>query len=159
MLLHKLMHNPAMAWLRKPKNADAAKVILRIGVASAFIFHGKMKLFGGLAVTTSFFEKIGIPLPGVMAPFIGSLEFFGGILLLLGLGTRLLGLLFACDMAVAVTVAIGLAWGKGELELLLLASSLVLLLEGAGTYSLDAWLAKKGTGEHAAAMPMMPPKA
>lgn len=158
MLLHKLMHNPAAVWLRKSGNADWGKLLLRLAVASVFIFHGQMKLFGGLATTAGFFGKIGIPFPGLMAPFIGGLEFFGGILLALGLATRLLGFLFACDMAVAVLVAIGLAWGKGELEIMLFAASLSLLLGGAGSLSLDAWLMRKGTAEHAAAMPMTPPK-
>ena len=101
-----------------------------------------------------FFDKIGIPFPGLMAPFIGSLEFFGGILLILGLATRLLGFMFVCDMAVAILVAKGLVWGKNELEIMLLLSSLSLLLSGAGAYSLDAMLMKRSLREHEAALPM-----
>ncbi|HTK60614.1 MAG TPA: DoxX family protein [Candidatus Baltobacteraceae bacterium] len=154
MLLHKLMHNPVTAYLRKPANADCAKLVIRFAVGAVFIYHGKMKLFGGLAMTTGFFDKIGIPFPGLMAPFIGSLEFFGGILLILGLATRLLGFMFVCDMAVAILVAKGLVWGKNELEIMLLLSSLSLLLSGAGAYSLDAMLMKRSLREHEFALPM-----
>lgn len=154
MFLHKLMHNPVMAHLRKPRHMDLARLILRLGVASAFVFHGKMKIFGGLAMTTGFFDKIGIPAPAFFAHFIGALEFFGGLLLILGLATRLLGLLFAADMLVALLAAIGVTWGKGELEILLMASSLSLMLTGAGAYSLDAWLMRKSAKEHDAAMPV-----
>jgi uncharacterized membrane protein YphA (DoxX/SURF4 family) len=48
-----------------------------------------------------FFASLGIPAPGVMAPMIASLEFFGGMLLIVGLATRLTGLLLACNMFVA----------------------------------------------------------
>lgn len=154
MFLHKLMHNPVMAYLRKPCHLDWARLILRLGVASAFVFHGKMKIFGGLAMTTGFFDKIGIPAPAFFAHAIGALEFFGGILLILGLATRLFGLLFAADMLVALLAAIGVTWGKGELEILLMASSLSLMFTGAGAYSLDAWLVKKSAKEHDAAMPV-----
>ncbi len=50
---------------------------------------------------TDFFTSLGIPAPGVNAVFIVALEFVGGILLALGLGSRLIALLLACDMLVA----------------------------------------------------------
>jgi putative oxidoreductase len=52
-----------------------------------------------------FFGSLGIPLPGLNAWFISLLEFVGGILLALGLGSRLLALLCVCDMAVAYITA------------------------------------------------------
>lgn len=156
-MLHKLMHHPFMDRLRKPANADAAKLILRLAVGAVFIDHGKSKLFGGLAMTTGFFDKIGIPMPGFCAPFIGGLEFFGGILLLLGLGTRLLGLLLAADMLVAVAAAKKWALSKSELELLLGAASLSLFFFDAGAYSLDAWLMKRSRKAHEASLPAPKP--
>jgi putative oxidoreductase len=54
-----------------------------------------------LAKVTEFFTSLGIPLPGLNAPFIVGLEFLGGILIMLGLGSRLVALLLTCDMAVA----------------------------------------------------------
>jgi len=173
MLLHKLMHNPVTAYLRRPMNADCAKLLLRLVVGAVFIYHGKMKLFGmsvpmgggeavsNLSKTVAFFDKLNIPFPEIMAPFIGSLEFFGGILLILGLAVRLLGALYVCNMAVAIMTAKGgfANWGKIELEMMLLVTSLGLVLMGGGAYALDAKLMKKGMGEHDAAMPMAAPKA
>ena len=50
---------------------------------------------------TNFFTSLGIPAPGVNAVFIATLEFVGGILFALGLGSRLIALLFVGDMMVA----------------------------------------------------------
>jgi putative oxidoreductase len=52
-----------------------------------------------------YFMSLGIPAPGFTAAAIASLEFFGGILLILGLATRLIGLLLACNMLVAYVAA------------------------------------------------------
>jgi putative oxidoreductase len=156
-MFHKLMHHPLMACLRKPCNADVAKLVLRVAVGAIFVFHGKMKLFGGLAMTTGFFDKIGVPMPGLMAPFIGGVEFFGGILLILGLAVRPVALLHAATMVVAILAAKGLSsWAKIEFEVVLLAASLNLFFSGAGAYSLDALLMKKSASEHEAAMPTVP---
>ena len=52
-----------------------------------------------------FFTSLGVPLPAVNAPFIIALEFVGGILMMLGLGSRLIALLLVCDMLVAFLTA------------------------------------------------------
>jgi len=150
------MHNPVMAHLRKPMHAEVAKLLLRLIVGAVFVYHGYPKLFGGTAMTVEFFTRIGIPMAAFFAPFVGVVELFGGLLLMLGLGTRLWGLALAFDMAVAiVSVKLYMSWGAGEFELILLVSSLSLMLSGAGAYSLDAKMMKKGLGEHDAAMPMV----
>lgn len=154
-MLHKLMHNPVMTHLRKPVHAEYAKLLLRLVVGAVFIYHGYPKLFGGTAMTVEFFTRIGIPMAAFFAPFVGVVEFFGGLLLMLGLGTRLLGLALAFDMAVAiVSVKLYMSWGAGELELVLLVASLSLMFSGAGAYSLDAKMMKRGMGEHDASLPM-----
>src|ERR1700691_5613198 len=48
-----------------------------------------------LAKVTGFFTQLGIPLPGASALFIAVLEFAGGLLFLLGLGSRLIALLLS----------------------------------------------------------------
>ena len=50
---------------------------------------------------TGFFTSLGIPFPALNAAFIGTLEFSGGILLALGLGSRLISLLLTGSMLVA----------------------------------------------------------
>jgi putative oxidoreductase len=52
-----------------------------------------------------YFASLGIPAPGFTAAAIASLEFFGGILLIAGLATRLTGFLLACNMLVAYITA------------------------------------------------------
>jgi putative oxidoreductase len=50
---------------------------------------------------TQFFASLHIPFPGTNVVFVSSLEFIGGILLILGLASRLISLLLAIDMIVA----------------------------------------------------------
>jgi len=52
-----------------------------------------------------FFTQLGIPAPAIQAPFVAGLEVVGGILLALGLGSRLVALLLAGDMLVAFVTA------------------------------------------------------
>ena len=54
---------------------------------------------------TAFFAHLGIPAPGINAPFIATLEFAGGILLALGLGSRAIALLLTGNMLVAYLTA------------------------------------------------------
>lgn len=113
---------------------------LRLGVGTIFIRHGAQKLFGfGLAGVTGAFTQMGVPLPGVMGPFIAFLEFFGGIALIFGLVTRLIALGFVCDMLGAILlVLLKNGFSHYELEFTLVMSSLALVFTGAGAFSLDA---------------------
>src|SRR6202012_3512700 len=58
-----------------------------------------------LAKITSFFASLNIPLPDIAAPCISMLEFAGGVLLILGLFSRPIALLLACNMFVAYWTA------------------------------------------------------
>ncbi len=108
-------------------------------------------------MTTGFFGKIGVPMPELLAPFIAGLEFFGGLLLILGLAVRPIALLHAATMVVAILAAKGLSsWAKIEFEVVLLAASLNLFFSGAGAWSLDGLLMKKCESEHEAAVPVVP---
>jgi putative oxidoreductase len=126
-----------------PRQVSIGLAILRVAIGTVFIRHGAQKLFvSGFAGVTGGFTHMGIPLPGLMGPFIALLEFFGGIALIVGLLTRLVALGLAFDMLGAI-VLVKLAGGfsKYEFEFLLLASSLALVLTGPGSFSIDAILA------------------
>src|SRR5579862_5738687 len=52
-----------------------------------------------------FFTDLGIPAPALNAWFVSGLEFAGGLVLIVGLGSRLVALLLAIDMVVAYIAA------------------------------------------------------
>lgn len=58
-----------------------------------------------LVRVTKYFASLGLPAPGATATFIAALEFLGGILLILGLASRLIAVPLAIDMLVAYIVA------------------------------------------------------
>jgi putative oxidoreductase len=99
---------------------------------------------------TAYFASLNIPFPGFNAPFIGMLEFAGGILLMLGLFSRPIAFLLACNMFVA--------YWAGDHEALtsifsdpgkfyvadpytFLFASLMVLIFGASLYSVDTLIA------------------
>jgi putative oxidoreductase len=130
--------------------ADLGPLILRIGLALVFIAHGWPKLnpnseMKGIAGMTGFLKQLGVPLPTFFAWVVTLLETVGAILLILGLGTRILALGFAIDMLVAIYLVklrmmkAGFSGQNGwEFEFALLVGSLALLFTGAGSISLDA---------------------
>jgi putative oxidoreductase len=119
--------------------------LLRIAVGTVFIVHGHQKLFGmGFAGVTGAFSHMGVPLPGIMGPFVGLLEFFGGIALIFGLLTRVFALGFAIDMFVAwLLVLRPNGFSHYELEFMLCSSSIALVLMGGGEFSVDALLGRR----------------
>jgi putative oxidoreductase len=120
--------------------------ILRISMGLVMAVHGYQKFAGGLPNVSAFFAKLSIPIPGLMGPFISVLELGGGILPLLGLATRWLGLLFALEHIVTtfwVKVPMQ-GWHSSELERMLLAGGIVLFLVGPGKLAIDeVWLEKE----------------
>jgi putative oxidoreductase len=126
-----------------PRQLKLGLTAFRLAVATIFIRHGAQKLFVfGFAGVTGAFTHMGVPFPGVTGPFIGLLEFFGGIALAIGFLTRLVTVGFVFDMLVAILlVKLKGGFSGYELEFLLLGSSLALFLTGAGSFSIDALLA------------------
>ena len=128
-----------------PRSLALGLTALRLAVGTIFIKHGAQKLFVfGFAGVTGAFTHMGVPLPGVIGPFIALLEFCGGIALVLGFLTRLIALGFVCDMAGAILlVLLPKGFSGFEFEFLLLGSSLALALTGAGRFSVDEVLADR----------------
>ena len=128
--------------------AHLAPLMLRLGIGLTFFFAGLGKVLGGTDRVAGFFGSLGVPLPGVMGPFISYLELLGGLALILGVFTRVFSLLFVGDMLVALLLvgipafggadSIPAGWSELRTELLLLLGSLALALLGPGLLSLDA---------------------
>jgi putative oxidoreductase len=100
---------------------------------------------------TQFFASLHIPFPGANVVFISSLEFIGGILLIIGLASRFISLLLACDMMVAYLTADPEALrsvfsdpGKfyNADPYTFLFASLLILIFGPGRFALD-WLLRR----------------
>ena len=121
---------------------DLALLLIRCVVGVSFLLHGLDKL-GDLDGTEQFFDGLGIPAPGLMAPFVAVLETVGGIGLIAGLITPIWALMLAGDMLVAgLTQHADKGFfaqdGGYELVLLLGVACAGLTLAGAGRFSLDA---------------------
>lgn len=115
---------------------------LRLVLGVIFLVHGYVKLFGGIGETTTFFTSLGIPLEGFFAYLVGILEFFGGILLILGVLVKVVSVLLIIDMVVAtllVHLPKGFFISKGgyEFTLALLAGLVTLTFLGPGKFSLQ----------------------
>ncbi len=119
------------------KYSDLALLLLRIGVGIIFIVAGWGKLTG-IEGTIGFFDGLGIPMPGIMAWIVAIVEFFGGIMVLLGAYAKIPYLLLAIIMVVALfTTKLGGEFSAARLDLMLLFASLALFMLGSGRYSVD----------------------
>lgn len=115
--------------------------VLRIVAALLFMQHGAQKLFGiptAMPNPIALFSLLGIQ---------GILEFFGGLLLTLGLFTRLVAFILSGDMAVAYFMVHikRAAWpilNGGDLAVLFCFAFLYLAAAGGGAWSLDKLLSK-----------------
>ena len=139
------------------KTQNYSLLILRAALGIIFFAHGSQKLLGwyggyGYDATVQFFgQALGIP--PALATMAIIAEFFGGIMVFLGLFTRIGAALIAITMAVALfTVHLPqgffIAGGKVGYEFVfaLLMMSLYLVINGAGELSLDKAIRQKAGG-------------
>ena len=83
-------------------NAPAAAVLVRLLVGLVFLSEGIQKFLFPDALGVGRFTKIGIPAPELLAPFVGTVEISCGLLVTLGLVTRLAMVPLLIDMLVAI---------------------------------------------------------
>ena len=98
-----------------------------------------------------FFTELGIPFPVFNAWFVSLLECFGGILLIVGLASRLISIPLVIDMAVAYLTADREALKAifsepdkfyAAAPYTFLFASLLILIFGPGAFSVDGWIAR-----------------
>src|SRR5688500_13863091 len=83
-----------------PRLREYGIALLRIILGIVFFAHGYLKFFKmGMDGVVGFFTSLGIPAPELAAWFVTWLEMIGGIALILGIFTPVLGVLFAIEMA------------------------------------------------------------
>ena len=150
--------------------APGWSILVRLMIGLVVFFpEGIQKLAFPEILGAGRFEKIGIPFPDVMGPFVGFFEIVCGALIIIGLLTRLAAIPLIVIMIVAIVstkIPIWLGhdfwifhapkgarygfWGmlheaRPDFDMLL--GSIYLLIEGAGAWSLDAVIARRLKGQ------------
>jgi putative oxidoreductase len=156
--------NKFFSWLIDPPTDGPKSILyLRLMAGGVFFWEGLLK-FVYVNQGVGRFTKLGIPFPHQTATFVGCLEIVGGLLLLSGLLTRLIAIPFIIEMIVAVlTTKISLYLGTSPLplppalpqvgvwavlhevrsEYAQILTTIYLLINGPGKWSLDAILLRK----------------
>jgi putative oxidoreductase len=124
--------------------AWAGPLVMRLVVGYVFMLTGWGKL-NNLPQMIQNFTEWGIPFPTILTPFVSGVEFFGGIMLMLGLFTRIPAAMLAVVMLVAIKSA---KWENvdsletllGFEEMTYFAAFLWLAIAGPGAVSLDRLL-------------------
>jgi uncharacterized membrane protein YphA (DoxX/SURF4 family) len=150
-------------FLRPPLTAPSATVLLRLMAGGVFLWEGILKLvYANQGVGR--FTKLGFPWPAETADFVAGLEIVGGLLILVGLFTRVVAAPMMIEMLVAMlTTKVALYLGTSPLPLpaappkvgpwavlhevrpewAQLLTTAFLLSAGPGPWSLDAWRAPR----------------
>lgn len=145
--------------------APAATILVRFIVGPVFLSEGIQKFLYPDENGVGRFIKIGIPSPEMTAPFVGVVEIVCGMLLILGLLTRLAAIPLIINMLVAIVstkipILLGYEflgfslrkvsyygfWGMAHemrTDWAMLFGSIFLLIVGAGPLSLDVILARR----------------
>jgi len=138
-----------MSPITKDRTASAGLLILRLFIGLGLVAHGWQKFFVfGVSGFAGLLEKLGAPAPLSSAWLSASTELAGGLLIALGLFTRLAAVPLAINMTVAAFLAhsgyfITNTPPGREYALNLAAILVALALTGAGRYSLDDRLARQ----------------
>jgi putative oxidoreductase len=127
-------------------------ILVRALVGGVFLSEGVQKFLFPSALGVGRFIKIGIPIPTFTAPFVGVVEILCGLLLLIGLTTRLAAVPLIIDMLVAITTTkipmliIGGFWTmahEARTDYSMILGAVFLLIVGSGPLSVDSWLSRK----------------
>ena len=128
-------------------------MLIRLIVGAVFLSEGIQKFLFPVIRGAGRFEKIGLPSPEFLGTFVGAVEILCGILILIGLLTRLASIPIIIIMLVAIaTTKSEVLAEKGFWEMMhgsrtdwaMFLGSIFLLIKGGGRWSVDKTLTKNG---------------
>ncbi|GAA3783924.1 DoxX family protein [Corallibacter vietnamensis] len=142
-----------MSMFQKIISSDHSKttIIIRLMVGTVFLSEGIQKFLFPAIRGAGRFEKIGLPSPEFLGAFVGTFEIICGLLILLGLLTRLASILTFIIMLVAITTTKSdILINEGFWSMMhgsrtdwaMFLGSLFLIIKGGGKYSVDKKLQK-----------------
>jgi putative oxidoreductase len=126
-------------------------VLIRLLVGSVFLSEGIQKFLYPDALGIGRFIKIGIPSPEFFAPFVGIIEIVFGLLIIIGLFTRISAIPLIINISVAIiSTKIPILINEGfwkmaheaRTDFSMLLGLIFLLIVGAGKISLDSYFSK-----------------
>ncbi len=129
-------------------------LLIRLLVGIVFLSEGIQKFIFSESLGVGRFIKLGFPAPQFLSPFVGTFEIICGIMVLLGLLTRIASLPLLIIISTAIiTTKIPILIHTGSWAMLLEArtdmsmflGSLYLLIEGGGRWSIDYNFDKKNS--------------
>ncbi len=125
---------------------DKSIILIRLMVGLVFLSEGIQKFLFPEILGFGRFAKIGLPYPEFLGPFVGTFEVICGLLILLGLFTRVASIPLVIIMLVAIgTTKVEILGDKGIWNMLhesrtdwsMLLGSIFLLIKGGGRWSFD----------------------
>jgi putative oxidoreductase len=144
-------------------NAPTSTILIRLMVGGVFLSEGVQKFLEPTSRGAGRFERIGLPAAEILGPFVGATEITCGLLVLVGLLTRVAAIPLIATMLVAIVttkvpILLGTAfWGlhlrelssygfwsmahEARTDFAMLLGSIFLVMVGAGPLALDAALA------------------
>jgi uncharacterized membrane protein YphA (DoxX/SURF4 family) len=129
--------------------APSSAILIRLMVGLTFLSEGIQKFLYPADLGVGRFEKIGLPSPQLLAPFVGTFEIVCGSLVVVGFLTRFAAVPLLIVILTAIsTTKIPMLFDKGfwsmahaaRTDFAMLMGSLFLLIVGGGRASLDKYI-------------------
>jgi putative oxidoreductase len=126
-------------------------MILRVVLGITFSLHGLDIFNSGIGNIVGWFESIG--LPGGLASAVAVIVLVGGLLVIVGLGTKIVAALLAVIMIGAIfTAKLSMGFLNGyELDIALFATALFIAVNGSKMLGIDSVITGKKDQNHSTA--------